>query len=173
MSRILLTWEMGGGYGHLVRLRAFAEPLIAAGHEVSFALHELRLAPRYLSDLDARWLSAPSGGVRAQKPLALKSFPEILLMQGFNDADALYARMRAWHGIYDLVQPDLVIYDHSATAMLAYRGRDARQVAVGTGFFNPPPVSPLASVSPYGLPIFTNGLSPLSVRRAWAVCWCR
>jgi len=163
MSRILLTWEMGGGYGHLVRLRAIAEPLLKKGHEVSIALHDPQLAPRYLDDLDLRWLPAPSFTPRPGKPLALKSFPEILLMQGFGDAESLYSRLRCWQGLYDSLDPELVIYDHSATAMLAFRGRPAKQFALGTGFFNPPRVSPYPLIRPW-LKVETAQLERMEAR---------
>jgi len=149
MSRILLAWEMGGGYGHLVRLRSFIEPLLEEGHQVTVALHETRLASRYLDDLDIRWLPAPKAMPTTNQPLELKSFAEILLMQGFNEVEGLYGRMRCWEGIFDYVRPEVVLYDHSATAMLAFRAREVRQLAIGTGFFNPPRVTPYPLLRPW------------------------
>jgi len=42
MARVLLTWELGGGSGHIVNLRPFGHGLESAGHKVLAALRDLR-----------------------------------------------------------------------------------------------------------------------------------
>ena len=49
----------------------------------------------------------------------------------------------AWNTIFDLVQPDLVVTDHSPTALLALRGRPIRKVNLGLAFYCPPQGFPL------------------------------
>jgi len=42
MARILFTWELGGGMGHSLCYRPLLNALIAAGHEVWFAMRSLQ-----------------------------------------------------------------------------------------------------------------------------------
>src|ERR1041384_8255334 len=55
----------------------------------------------------------------------------------------------AWRRIFELVEPDLVIADHSPTAMLALRGLPIRSVAIGCGFLIPPDTYPLQNMHPW------------------------
>ena len=50
MARILLTWELGGGLGHLMNLRPLAEGLTRRGHRVVAALRDLSSARQFLPD---------------------------------------------------------------------------------------------------------------------------
>ena len=45
MARVLLAWELGGNYGHLVALRALACELRRRGHECVFAVLALESEP--------------------------------------------------------------------------------------------------------------------------------
>ena len=65
---------------------------------------------------------------------------------GFDNVPGLLGRVKAWRYLYEGFGPDLVIYDHSPTAVLAYRDRDAAQVFCGNGFFLPPLEEPLPAM---------------------------
>jgi hypothetical protein len=64
---------------------------------------------------------------------------------GFSDIECLSAHTAAWEGLYSLIRPDLVVFDHSPFALLASRGLAARRVVVGSGFFIPPDQTPWPS----------------------------
>jgi len=49
--RIVLTWELGGGLGHMMNLRPLAAELVARGHEVFIAAGDLSRAIDVLGDL--------------------------------------------------------------------------------------------------------------------------
>jgi len=55
--------------------------------------------------------------------------------------------LRAWRAIFDLVQPDLVLFEHSPTALIASHGCRFKKVLVGSGFAIPPLPEPGA---PFG-----------------------
>jgi hypothetical protein len=55
----------------------------------------------------------------------------------------------AWRNLYDFVKPDLIVFDHSPTALLAARGCRASRAVIGTGFEWPPDVYPLPNLRPW------------------------
>jgi len=116
VSRILFAWELGGNLGHVMRMRTVARALRERGHDVS--LHK-EPSPRS---------SAPD------LPREPASYPEILLHYGFADPAALTDGVRRWRSLYAQAAPDLIVFDHAPTALLAARGLGIPRVLLGTGF---------------------------------------
>ena len=137
-----MTWELGGGYGHLAPLLSLARPLQAQGHTVMLAARDLSAAEAVLGGSSVPYFQAPANFLPRQG-IKLHSFGQILLQTAFNDADELLARARAWRALYALLEPDILVCDHSPTALLAARGLPIRCVVTGNGFVIPPDVSPL------------------------------
>lgn len=137
-----MTWELGGGYGHLAPLLSLARPLQDAGHTLMFAARDLSAAEAVLGASNVPYYQAPANFFPKQA-VKLHSYPQILLQTAFNDADELLARVRAWRALYTLLEPDILVCDHSPTALLAARGLSLRCVATGNGFVIPPDVTPL------------------------------
>ena len=142
MARILMTWELGAGYGHLAPLLSLAQPLQAEGHTVMFASRDLNAAQAVLGASGMPFFPAPANFTPRQG-LKLHSYAQILLSTAFNEPDDLLARAHAWRSLYALLEPDILVCDHSPTALLAARGLHLRCVVTGNGFVIPPDVSPL------------------------------
>ena len=149
MATILLTWELGGGIGHLMNLRPIGEELVRRGHRVVAALRDLTNAADVLGSSGIAWMPAPIMQRRgAPRYEPTHGFAEILGNVGFADRSMLSSLFTAWSTILDTVRPNLVVTDHSPTALLALRGRPIRRVNVGLGFFCPPDTFPLPIWSP-------------------------
>jgi len=142
MARILMTWELGGGYGHLAPLLSLARPLQDEGHTLMFAARDLTAAEAVLGGSGMSYFQAPANFFPRQG-IKLHSFAQILLHTAFHDDDELLARARAWRALYALLEPDILVCDHSPTALLAARGLPLRCIVTGNGFVIPPDVSPL------------------------------
>ena len=71
------------------------------------------------------------------------TYAHILHNVGFDDVERLSSVVQAWRNLFMLVSPDLLILEHSPTALLAARTYPTKRVLVGSGFFAPPNVSPL------------------------------
>jgi UDP:flavonoid glycosyltransferase YjiC (YdhE family) len=67
---------------------------------------------------------------------------------GFGDDRTLVGLGRAWRNLFKLTRPDLIVFDHSPTALLASRGLPARRALLGDGFVCPPDVSPFPAMLP-------------------------
>ena len=139
-----MTWELGGGYGHLGRLASLAAPLKAAGHEVVFAVRDTKIAEKLLSGTGIPVRQAPALTMEQQVEMA--SFGQILMHNCFNEAVQAKARTRGWRDLYAEIQPDLIVADHSPTSLLAARGLGIRCITVGTGFLIPPDLTPLPNL---------------------------
>ena len=141
MARILMTWELGAGYGHLAPLLSLARPLKAQGHTLMFAARDIASAESVLGASGIPFFQAPANF--SPRRGTLHSYPQILLHTAFHDLQELKARTQAWRALYALLEPDILISDHSPTALLAARGLPLRCVATGNGFVMPPDVTPM------------------------------
>jgi UDP:flavonoid glycosyltransferase YjiC (YdhE family) len=147
MGTVLMTWELGAGLGHLVRLLPIAQGLLERGHRVYAAVRDLAAAQSVFGSGLLSVLQAPiqvrlSSG-QIEKPF---TFAHILQNFGFSDERDLAGRLEAWTELYRLVKPDLILFDHSPTALMAARGLPARKALIGSGFFCPPDEYPMPNL---------------------------
>ncbi len=149
MSRILFAWELGEGLGHVTVQRALALGLAERGHDVLLAARNVRSARTAFSDTGLAYVQCPYQTWRPPPIFQpLRSYAHLLHSVSFNSVEGLISLLSAWQRLFDLFDPDLIVFDHSPTALLASRTRGAKRALVGSGFFGPPPVSPLPSLRP-------------------------
>lgn len=147
MAIFMLAWELGGGLGHSVPLSQIARPLLDAGHRVHAVLRDLSTATAAFGDLAGHpavslwqapvWLSSLRGLPESA------TYPELLFRAGFLDARRLLGPTLGWRSLLTAITPDLVVVDHAPTLLLALRGLPIPRATLGTGFFQPPAVSPM------------------------------
>ena len=121
MSKILLAWEHGADYGHVMRLATLARELVRRGHEPVLVLKDLAHAEPLLAGQGLTVLQAPLwlGDVSGLPQPA--SYAETLLHLGFLHPQALTGLCRAWRSLLALTGPDVLVCDHAPTALLAGR----------------------------------------------------
>lgn len=142
MPTILFAWELGANLGHITTIGPIAHELRRRGHRVLAALRDLSRA-ELLGDVEL--LPAPFCHT-LRRPVV--TYADLLANAGFGDRSTLASHVKAWTNLIRLVNPDVLICDHSPTALLAGRAAGVRCLTVGTGFYVPPNVSPLPSLVP-------------------------
>lgn len=144
MPKVMLCWEMGGGLGHVGRLKPLAQGLMARGHDCVLMLRDLVQIDSLLTDLPVPRLQAP---VWLHKVSGLPDPPaslaEILLANGYVQPATLAAQVKGWLAAFKLYRPQLVVADYAPTAVLASRIAGLPSAVVGLGFYMPPDVTPL------------------------------
>ncbi|MGC4061850.1 MAG: glycosyltransferase [Aquabacterium sp.] len=144
MARFLLCWEFGGGLGHAGRFKPLAQELIQRGHHVDLMLREIVHTRSLLSDLGVRILQAPMWSHQTVGlPNPVISLAEILLGNGYLQAESLTGLVAGWQGVMDMARPDVVVSDYAPTATIAARTRGIPVASVGIGFYLPPDQAPL------------------------------
>ena len=144
MARVLLAWELGGGLGHLTNYLPIAKGLVEEGHQLFAALRDLSRAEDVFAGIEVSFLQAPIRTRSVERRFRpIRTFAHILHSVGFGDFRELRALAEAWRHLYRYVRPDLIIFDHSPTALLAARGWDTKKAVMGTGFYCPVDEYPL------------------------------
>lgn len=146
---VLCTWEIGGELGHISRLSAIVQALESEGYQVVVALKDLSRAHSFFCATSAILLQAPVWLPRISMQRPIACLADSMLLLGYLEPDPLDCLVQAWTGLVDLVQPDLVVFDYSPTAMLALLDRAIPKILVGTGFSDPVPGAPIADWRPY------------------------
>lgn len=144
MATLLLAWEVGADYGHVMRLAGVARALAARGHAPVLVLRDLTFVhAAEAGGPPLRVLQAPvwSGAVSGLPPPVGPA--ETLLRMGFLHPQALEAQCRAWRELVALLQPAAMLFDHAPAALLATRGLPLQRVLFGDSFASPPRTEPL------------------------------
>ena len=149
MATILFVWELGGGLGHMLPMRPLAEGLVAAGHRVFVAVRNPAGATQVFAKSRVHFLAAPCKFGGRAYVRTTRSMAHVLANVGWARGRELFGLACAWRTLFLLVRPDLVVFDHSPTAMLASRCLPhVKRAQLGNGFFCPPEGDPL--------PLFPN-----------------
>lgn len=138
MANILCVWELGSNLGHLTNLKLFIDLAVSKGHRVTLAVRELHNVRTVIDNRDVQLFQAPY--LRKKQPQAQRStisYPQLVLRQAFENSQELDGLCGAWHSIFDAVKPDLVIYDHSPSALVASLDKRWIKWVVGSGFLIP------------------------------------
>ena len=146
MAKVLLAWELGGNYGHLVALRALARELKRQGHACTFAVRGLGSAQGFLDPALGPLVQAPvrltQGRNRVRTQL---SYASLLHNIGFNDPVELAGRIHAWRTLFHALGTEFLFADHSPVALVAARTLGIPAASIGNGFTVPPRQSPFPS----------------------------
>jgi UDP:flavonoid glycosyltransferase YjiC (YdhE family) len=147
MAKILFVWELGLGFGHLNRYTDMIRSLIKEKHKLYFAARDVGNAEKAFGKEKVSLLQAPFLPRGVDNPIRVpRTYAHLVHNIGFNNATALTGRIKAWRQLYDFIKPDLIIYDHSPTAQLAFRDMKTRHVLCGTGFTVPPARVPMPNM---------------------------
>ena len=151
MARILIVWEFGRNLGHIARGLPLARACRDAGHEVVWAVPDLRAAARELAGEGFLLLQTPL--VRAAPSQAPPiSFADMLLREGYDDEAGLLGSLHGWVSLVRLAAPAAIVHDYAPTALLAARVARVPAMVLGSGFTVPPPVTPAPGFFPSGVP---------------------
>ncbi|MCI0749440.1 MAG: hypothetical protein L0Y32_02680, partial [Nevskiales bacterium] len=149
MARVLLAWELGSNYGHLVSLRALARLLRAAGHNCSFAARQLGYAHEFLEPELGPCFQSPVRLGTGRNPVKTQaSYASLLHNTGFDDPAELAGRIQAWRVLYQTLKTEYLFAEHSPVALIAAKTLGIPACNVGTGFSVPPLVAPFPSFQP-------------------------
>ena len=104
MARILVTWQLGGGLGHLVPLWPLVRGLCERGHRVFAALKDLSRAGAVFGRTGVSYLQAPFRLGRVESHIERpRTFAQILHNVAFGDVEELRTLGDAWRNLYDYV----------------------------------------------------------------------
>ncbi|MDP1702427.1 MAG: hypothetical protein Q8L53_15900 [Aestuariivirga sp.] len=138
--RILLGWEFGGGFGHIVHLREIARNL--SQHQSCNFLFALRNPEKArLHGLGGSQIAAAPSFRRPQDGSKMQyraTYGEFIAENLMIDEGAFSVRLAAWDSIVRDFDPHLIIADYALGLNLYARGRWP-VLAVGNGYTLPPP----------------------------------
>ena len=143
MATIVLNWELGADLGHINRFLTIALRLRERGHRPVMLLRDITRAESILGEHRLEFLQAPVWLTPVQGLPPDINFTETLYRFGYLYPDGLLSMAKAWRAAWALLQPQLMIFDHAPSAMLAARGLGIPRMVIGNSFSVPPLLRPL------------------------------
>jgi hypothetical protein len=117
VATVLFAWESGGGLGHLLQMRPLAEGLVRRGHKVYVSLRHLSgAAAEAFGSIGVRFRQAPFKSDGPRPARRTENFADVLAATAWGDARELFILAYAWRGLIEDIRPDLIVFDHAATA---------------------------------------------------------
>jgi len=142
MANITCAWELGGGLGHIYSLSTLGNELKSAGHKVAYILKEIQHSNYYIEP-ETNIYQAPRAEISGCRlPMPILNYTEILMHRGYFSQDILFELCRRWRNLLIQSETELLIVDHSPTAILAAHTLGIKCISLGTGFASPERVSP-------------------------------
>ena len=140
MKRVLFGWELGANLGHAKPLACIAGALSNADTDLFVAARDLMNARIAFRGVNAQLLQAPVWPSHRHlgSQTSEANYLDVLAEIGFADPAKLAAVVGGWIALFDLVQPDALVVDHSPGLLLAAYLRGIPAVQVGSGFTVPP-----------------------------------
>lgn len=149
MSRILFAWELGANLGHVAQLAPIAARLEDEGHDLLFAVKDMTAAHQVLRGKRTRIVQAPVARRAADANRPSISYADMLGRVGYATPQSVAALLHGWLGLFRLFDPQVVVAEHSPTALLAGRIAGLPRVDIATGFTRPPQTDPIPSIQPW------------------------
>lgn len=134
MTRWLFATELGGGLGHLMRMRRLARTLVGPADRLTIFASDGNAA-RAIFGARADIRPVPVLSLLRAQPRA--GFGGILDAFGFGDPARLLATTAEWRRLFARIRPDVLIADFAPFATFAARGMVPTAV-IGSGFDLPP-----------------------------------
>ncbi|MCL6270424.1 hypothetical protein M3P05_10880 [Sansalvadorimonas sp. 2012CJ34-2] len=147
MKHILLAWELGGGFGHLDRMKTLAACLLNDGYQVTVATCDLIRTQNYFSSLPVHCIQSPLCNISFPHLAQTPAYVHILYNAGYGDSGTLQFLISGWKQLFNDIHPDILIADHAPTALLVARDFNIPRINFGDGFTCPPPSKPLPFLS--------------------------
>jgi UDP:flavonoid glycosyltransferase YjiC (YdhE family) len=142
MAKILIGWELGGNYGHLVSIRQLSSDLTKAGHECYLALQRIDsnlgclAAGEHLLQAPI-WPNLLKDVHRARPKFPHATYGDIFSALCLDRPFALRSMIEGWQALLDLIKPDLVVAE-TAPALLMSARDFVPTIRIGSGYDVPP-----------------------------------
>ncbi len=140
-TKVLFAAELGANLGHVMPLSRLAKQLKLEGIQPIFATSNLEAAKIALADTDIIFAQAPvwpSWHVLGGNQDGHASYLDVLAQIGFADPNKLTSILGAWKTLIELIQPNVVVLDHSPALSVLLNALKIPVIAVGNGFTLPP-----------------------------------
>lgn len=150
MSSILICWELGSGLGQITQIQQVIDHYQDKGHTIWLAARDTSVIRPLITNPAINLIAAPFADSNHQVENgrgAVTGYANLLQRSGYYRDDALNGLVEAWQNLITLIRPELLIINHSPTAVLASRNLKIATVAVGSSFSIPADSSPLAVFS--------------------------
>ncbi len=147
--KLMVSWELGGNYGHLTRHIAFAKLMQQRGHTVLFAARDAALAHEILHPHRLASIAAPQPARWHGRTDMMRSYADILQFHGLGETATAMPLFEAWRETFEQFQPDLLVPDHSPAALIVAKALRIPSLEVASGFERPPNITPYPDFRPW------------------------
>lgn len=149
--RVLALLELGGNWGHLLRLRPVIGELRARGHVTVLATSDVAAARRMFGDDSIELVEWPTLLARTPLPPGARfhHYAQMLAHCAFGDAAALRLSVQRWSSVLRRLRPDVMLVDFAPGALFAGHLLRLKVVQAVMGWEAPPVGEPLPSLRPW------------------------